>query len=223
MIAALVRKEIRELAPLLVLAGLKQSFLLASAIGSLPEQIDIFTDSNTIPFYNPLNDGGAIFWMIVIGGAFAILAGLWQTLSEFLRGTFPFLLHRPLARTRVFGVKLSVGVAVCLLLTVMPIFGYALWASSPGAHPSPFYWSMTGPAWLLCLGVVLTYLATFLSGLRSVRWYVSRFLPVPLAIVVGGIVYALPVGWLVAAASLLGVIAVYIVAILHVASSRDFS
>ena len=128
----------------------------------------------------------------------------------------------PSAGTHARSREVLVGVAVCLLLTVMPIFGYALWASVALAHLSPFYWSMTGPAWLLCLGVVLTYLATFLSGLRSAR-YVSRFLPVPLAIVVGGIVYALPVGWLVAAASLLGVIAVYIVAILHVASSRDFS
>ncbi len=223
MIAALVRKEIRELAPLLVLAVLKQSFLLASAVGSLPEPIDFFTTTNSIPFYNPLNDGGAIFWMILIGGAFAVLAGLWQTLSELMRGTFPFLLHRPLPRTRVFGIKLSVGVAACLLLTVVPIFGYALWVSSPGTLPSPFYWSMTGPAWLLCLGVVLLYLATFLSGLRSARWYVSRFLPVPLALVVGIIGYALPVGWFVVAAGLLLVIAIYIVAIMYVACSRDFS
>ncbi|MES1212963.1 MAG: hypothetical protein ABUL64_00110 [Singulisphaera sp.] len=223
MIAALVHKELRELAPLLLLAILAQTILLVSALRWMPEPLDLVGAPYNIPFYDPLYDGDVIFLMIFVGGAFAVLAGLWQTLSELMRGTFHFLLHRPMPRTQILGVKLSVGAASCLALTVLPILGYAVWAATPGTHPSPFFWSLTARAWLLCLGVTIIYLATFLSGLRSAHWYASRFLPVVLALFAGIFFYVLPWGWLPNALSLVVVGALYVFAILHVSCARDFS
>ncbi|HEY4311005.1 MAG TPA: hypothetical protein VGN12_16255 [Pirellulales bacterium] len=223
MIVPLVRKEARELLPLFALAALVQLVLLVSAMGWLPKTVNIVGEPTNIPFYNPLADGDVIFLFIFVGFAFAVLCGLWQTLSELMRGTFHFLLHRPLARSRIFGVKLAVGATACLLLTVLPILGYAVWAATPGTHASPFFWSLTGRAWLLCLGIVVIYLATFLSGLRPARWYGSRFWPVALALFSAYVLHGMPLAWLITAGALTAIGALYVVAILHVAYARDFS
>ena len=41
-------------------------------------------------------------------------------------------------------MKLASGLAVLLVITGAMIQIYAMWAATPGTHPSPFFWSMTG-------------------------------------------------------------------------------
>jgi ABC-type transport system involved in multi-copper enzyme maturation permease subunit len=221
MIMALVRKELRELLPLLALASLLQMYLLGCATGNVPETANVLGELRTIPFYNPFD--GRTGAMITVGGAFAILVGLWQTVSELARGTFHFLLHRPLPRTTIFGVKLSVGAAASLAVTALPLLACALWAATPGTHPSPFFWSLTGRAWPACLAIVLLYLAAFLSGLRPARWYASRFWPVPLALFVVVPLTTMPTNWVFKVVPLVVIGLAYAWAILHVACARDFS
>lgn len=220
---AIARKELREMLPLIALAALVQLWLLFGAIGALPKWMGDFSAGNFIPYFDPLNDGDAVMAMVMVGGCLAIGLGLGQTLWELFRGTFPFLLHRPVARTTIFSSKLLVGAGAWLALTVLPIFVYALWAATPGTHPAPFAWWMTATAWQLCLDVLLVYLAAFLCGLRPARWYVSRFLPGVFAGIVLLIVLILPLGLLWSAAILLTVCAGYVLAILHVAQTRDYA
>ena len=48
----------------------------------------------------------------------------------------------------------SAGMRVMMRLTAAaPILLYGWWASVPGTHPTPFEWDMTGPAWILWLGL----------------------------------------------------------------------
>ncbi len=222
MIAALVRKELRELLPLLAVASIVHLYLVGCATGNVPEGINILGEQRWIPFYVDPFDG-RIGSLLLVGGAFALFAGLWQTFSELARGTFHFLLHRPLPRTSIFGVKLLVGLVASLTVTWLPLFFYALWAATPGTHASPFFWSMTGRTWLVCLVILLLYLAAFLSGLRPGRWYASRFWPVPLALLAGLLVSSTPTSQFVSAMLLAGAAAAFLWVILHVACARDFS
>jgi ABC-type transport system involved in multi-copper enzyme maturation permease subunit len=221
MIMALVRKELRELLPLIALAAFTQLYLLACATGNVPAAVNVEGQPNSIPFYNPFDSRTGP--MILVGGAFAIVIGLWQTFSELARNTFHFLLHRPVPRATIFGAKLSVGAAVSLAMTSLPLLVYALWAATPGTHPSPFFWSMTGLAWPVCLTIVLLYLAAFLSGLRPARWYGSRFWPVPLSLFAAVLFCSIPFNWYFKTLPLFVIGLAYVWVILHVACARDFS
>jgi len=133
------------------------------------------------------------------------------------------LLHRPARRETIFATKLAVGAVVCLLLGGLPVLCYALWAAAPGTHPSPFFWSMTGWVWQMCLEIPLVYLGAFLSGLGPGRWYGSRFLPLAGSLfLLWGVHELLP--W--PAAGLLAILLISVcfgVAIFRGTRSRDFS
>jgi ABC-type transport system involved in multi-copper enzyme maturation permease subunit len=220
---AIARKELKEMLPLIVLAGLVQFRLLFGTLGLLPAWMGNFGPRNMIPFFDLPNGGGLVTVLVLVGGCLAIGLGLGQTMWELFRGTFPFLFHRPLSRTEIFGSKLLVGVGMWLALTVLPIFIYALWAATPGTHASPFAWSMTAGAVPLCLAVLLIYLAAFLCGLRPARWYASRFLPGVFAGCLVIISLILPLGAVWASIVLLTACAGYLVVILQVAQTRDYS
>ena len=72
------------------------------------------------------------FYLISV--VFAIALGLRQTLGESIRGTYPFLLHRPADRRWLIGMKLSVGTAVYLICTAVPILVYGCLGRHAG-HP----------------------------------------------------------------------------------------
>jgi hypothetical protein len=117
----------------------------------------------------------SLFGLISI--LFALALGFRQSAVEAARGTFLFLLHRPLSRERIFLLKLAVGTGLLLVCASVPIVLYGAWAAVPGHHASPFDWSMTGLAWHTMLMMPLVYLGAFLSGLRPARWFGTRLLP----------------------------------------------
>ncbi len=182
MFRALATKEWREtrgfaLAALVlygfVLASKRSYYLTANGSAAVPFVTDDFAQA-----------------VALISGALAIALGLRQTLGESLRGTYPFLLHRPAGRRWLIGVKLFVGLCVCLLCGAAAILVYGCWAATPGSHASPFQWSMTLPSWETGFRVTILYLGAFLTGLRPGRWYRTRILPLATTLVVFVIV-----GW----------------------------
>jgi ABC-type transport system involved in multi-copper enzyme maturation permease subunit len=128
-----------------------------------------------VPF---IGDG---FWgfFTLVSVVFATALGFRQSATESARGTYLFLLHRPLGRNPIFLTKLAVGAGVLILVSSLPIVLYAAWAGVPGHHSSPFEWSMLGAAWGIRLFFLmpLLYLGAFLSGLRPARWFGTRLLP----------------------------------------------
>jgi len=225
MLTTLARKEMREILPLLAVALFVELCLAGTATG-MQLGLDLFFNQsrNAIPFVT--DQTGIVNNFFYVAGVMAGAVGLWQTLMESSRGTYQFLLHRPLNRNAIFGTKLAVGIAGVSAVTAVPILYYALWAATPGNHASPFEWSMTGWTWRLWIQMPLLYAGAFLSGLRPGRWFGSRLLPLACAVTVilGGEFFSVtltgPTAVFVAS---LAALAIFVAAILHVGQTRDFS
>ncbi|HTU94047.1 MAG TPA: hypothetical protein VMF69_28460 [Gemmataceae bacterium] len=172
---ALAWKELREVVGITAIA---LGFYLALAINMMGTRVfdwvpGMPAGTQGVPFVG--GDFTSFFTCISI--AFAAALGFRQTAWESTRGTFLFLLHRPVRRETIFLVKLAMGAGVLLSCASLPIVAYGLWAAAPGHHASPFEWSMTGPAWRLTFLMPLLYFGAFLSGLRPARWFGTRLLP----------------------------------------------
>ncbi len=216
MLKALVWKEARELAPLVALAVVVQLLYF------LPSELLVLnqTESGGIPFVSST----LTTWMLVIGGLAGVVFGFWQTIGESMRGTYLYLLHRPVSRETILLIKLGVGVALVLVVAGVPILWYALWAATPGTNSSPFYWAMTAGVWQLWIQLPILYLSAFLSGLRPARWLGSRALPLasalPLSLLL--VLAGLLSPWLQLAGAL-AIEACLVYLIFFVLSTRDFS
>ncbi len=213
---ALIVKELREAAGLVVLAVLAMALVLAMLTGFpiLPWY------STRIIHYPFLQDSLRFNFWLVAGGLAATL-GLKQSAWELGKGTYHYLLHRPLSRHHIFGIKLAVGGGLVMGLSGLLLALYACWALTPGHFPAPFEWSMTWPAWRLWLALPVVYLGAFLSGVRPGRWFGSRLLPLAAAIPLTMLVSLAPWCWLSAITSLL-VMVPGISAIFYYAQQRDY-
>src|SRR5437879_2705085 len=144
-----------------------------------------------VPFVS--GDFTQFFTLVTV--VFAAALGFRQSAWESARGTFLFLLHRPVSRRAIFLTKLAMGTCVLLLGASLPILLYAWWVSVPSHRPSPFFWSMTGPAWRLAFLIPLLYLGAFLSGMRPARWFGTRLLPFAASIGFLVVLNTLPWWW----------------------------
>jgi hypothetical protein len=218
MLKTLAWKESRELMPLVSLALIAQGLMFVVP-GNFLWLIPWNESRDVVPFVAR----SLVNWMLYLSGFAALALGFWQTLWETGRGTFLFLLHRPLSRTTVFSVKLAVGFAATLIITGLPILLHALWAATPGTHASPFYWSMTVWAWLIWFRMPVIYLGAFLSGLREGRWFGTRPLPLMAALLTMMIITVIDRWPLASLAVTLLVEACYLLVIYRVAEARDYS
>jgi ABC-type transport system involved in multi-copper enzyme maturation permease subunit len=169
-------KELREIILIMAAALAWYLALVVNAMGSKAfNWIPVMPrGTHGIPF---VGDGDFAAVHTLISAIFAMALGFRQSAWESSRGTYLFLLHRPIHRETVFSIKLATGAAVYLLCASLPILLYAWWAIVPGHHPGPFEWSMTGATWRLTFLMLLLYLGAFLSGLRPARWFGTRLLP----------------------------------------------
>jgi hypothetical protein len=179
---ALAFKELREVFGIAAVALGGYLVLVASLMGA-----KVFDWIPAIPSGTqevPFTGVGFTVFFTFVSVVFAVALGFRQSVWESARGTYLFLLHRPVPRNVVFLVKLGVGLGVLLACASLPIVLYGGWASVPGTHPSPFAWSMTEPAWQMALLMPLLYLGAFLSGLRPGRWFGTRLFPLVASVVV---------------------------------------
>jgi hypothetical protein len=175
-----------------------------------------------VPF---LDNDGFVQYFSIVSVALAIGLALRQTLGESIGGTWLFLLHRPAGAGRVLAAKLAVGAGLYLLCGAASILSYAAWAATPGTHPSPFYWWMTGDAWMAWGVIALVYFAAFLTGIRPARWFGTRLLPLAAAAGLAMIsVYPFLLGWPLLGTAAIALIASGLIVLIHfTARTRDFS
>ena len=179
MYRAMALKEFREIRGIVLLAVAGYALLVVAAMAPTSpwNLLAFFRLSNgydgDVPFVHDEFGGKFVFISVI----FTIALGLRQSLGESIRGTYPFLLHRPADRRWLIGMKLSVGAAAYLICTAVPILVYACWAATPGTHASPFEWSMTVPIWGHWFAMTIFYLGAFHTGVRPGRWRRSRILP----------------------------------------------
>jgi hypothetical protein len=171
----------------------------------------------------PFAGGGFADFFALVSFAFALALGFRQSAWESARGTYLFLLHRPLGRGRIFLTKLAVGAGVLLACGGVPVVVYAAWAALPGHHAGPFAWSMTGPVWRLLFLMPLVYLGAFLSGLRPARWYGTRLLPLAAAVLLLVALSAMPHWWRLGLPAALVLAGLLVANICYVARVRDYA
>lgn len=192
---ALAWKELREVLGITTIALACYLALAFNAMGAM-----VFDWVPGIPAGTtevPFTGGGFTAFFTFISVVFAAALGFRQSAWESSRGTFLFLLHRPLRRETILLVKLATGMGVLLLCASLPIELYGAWAAVPGHHASPFEWSMTASAWRLMFLMPFLYLGAFLSGLRPARWFGTRLLPLVAAVLVLVLLYWAPWWWTV--------------------------
>jgi hypothetical protein len=188
MLKALMLKELRDVRGIAVLALLIYTFLLTYAI--LPALwwdyvpvAQMWENGRPSETMLPFIRDSFTPRFLVASAVLAVALGLWQSVGETKRGTFAFLLHRPVTRRQIIVLKLSVGVTTYLLCAAIPLLAYSFWAATPGTHAGPFEWSMSWPAWTRWWATTLVYAGAFLTGIRPARWYGTRLLPLIVAVV----------------------------------------
>jgi hypothetical protein len=217
MIRALVIKELRECLPLAALAAAIAAWVLHLYTGGRPWPFGLTTVFDPQPFLT----GDPWAFVPVVAGSLAVVLGLKQTWWDDYRGNYYFLLHRPVARSRVFLTKIAVGIAIAQAIGAAMILIFGAWAATPGTHASPFFWAMTLPAWQMWLGLPVAYLGGALTGLRPARWYGSKLAPLAACIGLAALVVAMPKMWM----TVLGlaiVLAILLPIVLYVAATRDY-
>jgi hypothetical protein len=120
------------------------------------------------------------------------------------------------------GTKLLIGAGLYLVCGALPILAYAWWALTPGKHASPFYWSMTLPAWKIWITMTGVYLGAFLSGIRPARWIGTRLLPLAAAGVLVFLIQFVPIWWILGLACIALLDAVLVANVFFVIETRDY-
>ena len=218
MLSALTLKELRESAGLAALGFAGLVLLVLTSMGGNPLFVLMSSvRQGTIPFvYDEFT------WQFgMLAGVLAIALGFKQSLGDLWSGASQFVLTRPVSRRDIYLTKISVGLALHLLIAALPVVIYSVWASWPGTHASPFDWSMTTPAWLTWLATSLVYLGSFLSGLRPAAWIGTRLAPLAAACAAALLCVIVPMFAALAVVIVGDVLLVML--ILSVADSRDFS
>jgi hypothetical protein len=220
MYKALAFKELRDLAGLAVLALAAYGLLLVHCTGFVDfAPWSEFGYENSVPFVN----GVFVSWCVGLAAFLSVVLGVWQSAREEIRGTWLLLMHRPLSREKLIGLKLLVGLATYMACAGLPTLAYACWAATPGTHASPFEWSMTAGSWEMLFALTALYLAGFLSGLRPGRWLGTRLLPAAAAVALVALVELLPGIPVAVRLAAVGLLDLGLVSsILFVARTRDY-
>ena len=229
---ALARKEIREclwiaaaaLAAYLYLFARQTGWGVLDLVTDLLGAVRVRVEAEDIPFVAMRGAAtGFVGQFAVVAALMAIVLGFRQTLGEALHGTYVLLFHLPAPRMRLVYGKLFVGLSAYLVCGTVPILLYGVWAATPGTHASPFCWSMTVPAWIAWFGMTPLYLASFLSGLRSARWYGSRLAPLAACVLLLPAVLVGQLSWWLSGLIVLVADVFLVICIQQVAGDRDYS
>ena len=221
----LLRKELRDIWPLGLLALLAATAMAMSDADLHPLTDPWRTAHATNPGGRPipLISEESRLWFGMVTAAAGVILGLWQTWSETIRGTWGYLLHRPISRRAIIGHKLATGLAVLVLAMALPMAVLFWWALSPGHHVMGLEWRMGADIRAAAFAGTVAYLSAFLSGIRSARWYGSRYLVLGLGAVL--VFFTWPLGslWGWAGWLTLGIDGLLVTAILQAAEERNFS
>jgi hypothetical protein len=217
---ALALKELRETFWIAGIAAIVLAYYLIYHTGYDILSMQASPIGGMVPFHNDWFLNGGRFAMVAVILALAI--GFRQSAWESVRGTYLFLVYRPISREQLFAVKLGVGLGLHLAVTGAAILFYAFWAALPGTHASPFFWSMTDNEWMLWISTSALYFGAFLCGIREARWYGTRLFPLAAVAVVAIMANELPLPWLARLALILVVDVLYVAVIFHVVRNRDY-
>ncbi|MBI3461880.1 MAG: ABC transporter permease subunit, partial [Planctomycetes bacterium] len=120
MCRALAIKELRELSGIAAVAVALGLALVVYQIQIQPRRYSRAPWAYGQPVVPFVSDDFVVYFSF-IAAAFAIALGFRLSLGEEFRGTYPFLLHRPISRRAVMLTKLLTGGAIYLVCSAVPI------------------------------------------------------------------------------------------------------
>jgi hypothetical protein len=180
---ALLKKELRECLPWLVLAS---AFLLI--IGSIqlssrlkPDvtyQYRNFEPYSEISLYDlikrPIADVGAMLFITAAGLGIAL--GVRQFWIDDFIGTWGFVLHRSISKAAILTAKICAG-CLSLIVPVGLIWCYLFWrANLPDYSVVPLPERNFFEGWLTIGIGLMFYLGASLAGLSKAKWYTTKVL-----------------------------------------------
>jgi len=197
--SALLRKELRECLPWLLLAMI--IFIAASSIilrvEILEEKIDSrmsrFSPGNVIG-HHELTYSSRIpvigLWLFLLSIGLGLVLGVRQFWLPNFTGTWPFLLHRSVNKETILAAKLIAAIltlVISLGLTWVAIYWYASRVEAFKV-PLPFRVFFEGCIFII-MGFVI-YLGTALSGLSRAKWYTTKIFGIAFVVTLLFVIFA---------------------------------
>jgi len=206
---ALIKKELWENLKLAMLGLIVYAALLGLNIYNYSHWMKFVAaggqGQKEVAMMQPLASAGIWGLSGIVCAAFGAILGWFQIHNERQRDLWAFLVHRPATRTQIFFGKILAGLMLYLLVAVLPLTGYLIWALAPEQVAAPFEWAMLRPVAVFSLAGMVYYFAGMLTGLRQARWYASRALGLGTAAVVSlTVIYGTPHFWQALTAILIG-------------------
>lgn len=218
---ALALKELRENIGFAAIGLVVYLFVASAAMRMnlmpVPQVNLLAVENDNIPFIDTFTFQFGIASLLL-----TTALGIRQAWAESTNSLYLFLLHRPVSPRFVANVKLVVGIGLYFVCGAVPILVFAWWASTPGTHASPFFWSMTWSSWITWAAMTLVYLGAFLTGIRPGRWVGTRFAPL-VATTLFVLVLNLIPSWPVRLMLIVALGALLYLNILYIFRTRDFS
>lgn len=181
--SALLRKELRECLPWMLLAAI--AFF---ALGGFFLRVQIqhgdpswhysrlspgtIVESSLFTYYSILGLTGPLLLLSSIGlGLVLGIRHFW--IPNFTR-TWPFLLHRSVSRKTILAAKLT-ATMIAFIISLGPVWiGLYWYACRPEVFPIPQTLRIFIEGWIFIMLGLVTYLGTALSGLSTAKWYTTK-------------------------------------------------
>jgi len=192
---ALLKKELREALPWLLLAAIILGFFGAITIQAYshswregrgysewldrssyrydePDRDDPYIDFYRIRGWAFLRDAAGCLLLISIG--LGVILGARQFLMPLALKTWAFTIHRSIPRATILWAKFA-ATAITFAVSCGAIWTLLWWyASRPGVLPMPPRTRTLIEGWLFVVAGLVIYFGTVLSALSTVRWYTTR-------------------------------------------------
>ncbi len=181
--SALLRKELRECLPWLLLAA-----IVFLAIGSFvlriePHNVNYYYRYSRIspgtiirhynlPFYPTPKVTGP--WLLLSSIGLGLVLGIRHFWIPNFTRTWPFLLHRSVSRKTIIAAKLT-ATMIAFVISLGPVWiGLYWYACRPELFPIPQTPRVFIEGWIFIMLGLVTYLGTALSGLSTAKWYTTK-------------------------------------------------
>jgi len=191
--SALLRKELRECLPWMLLAtiaffAIGGFFLRAEAYDrSYYWRYSRISPGTTVShydltYYQTLNLTGP--WLFFLSIGLGLVIGTRQFWIPHFTRTWPFLLHRSVSRKTILAAKLTAG-TIAFVISLGTVWVALYWyACQPEVFIVPPTFRVFIEGWIFIMLGLVVYLGTALSGLSTANWYTTRIFGLVFATVI---------------------------------------
>lgn len=184
----LIKKEIRENMIFMIIGFTLNIYLIISIVNSELSFMPYFYFTRSIPIldYNFLN------YFSIISFSFAAIIGFNQTIAEEVRGTYLFLLSKPLKRRTIFFIKALTALIMYFIISLIPALVMIYLSAKLKYFYAPFRLYMCYNILLLCFFGVIAYLGAFYTGVNSGRWFGTKGIGIFFTVIIFTGIHELP-------------------------------